>query len=29
MMTALEKFERTVFLLCLVVVACDLLWWRP
>jgi hypothetical protein len=29
MMTAWEKFERAIFLLCLVVVACDLLWWRP
>jgi hypothetical protein len=29
MMTAWEKIERAVFLLCLVVVACDILWWRP
>lgn len=28
MMTAWEKFERAVFLLCLIVVACDVLWWR-
>jgi len=27
--TPWEKFERAVFLLCLIVVACDVLWWRP
>ena len=26
MMTAPEKFERAVFLLCLIVVACNLYW---
>ena len=29
MMTTWEKFERAVFLLCLIVAACDVLWWRP
>lgn len=24
-----EKFERVVFLLCLIVVALDLYYWRP
>jgi len=28
-LTAWEKFERCVFLLCLIVAACDLYWWRP
>jgi len=28
MMTTWEKFERAVFLLCLIVAACDVLWWR-
>lgn len=25
----MDKIERVVFLLCLIVVACDVLWWRP
>ena len=28
-MTAWEKFERLIFLICLIVVALDLLVWRP
>jgi hypothetical protein len=27
--TAWEKFERIIFLLCLIVVALDLYYWRP
>lgn len=27
--TPWEKLERIIFLLCLIVVACDVLWWRP
>lgn len=27
--TAWQRIERVVFLLCLIVVACDILWWRP
>ena len=27
--TPWEKFERVTFLICLIVVACDVLWWRP
>jgi hypothetical protein len=27
--TPWEKFERVVFLLCLIVVALDLYYWRP
>jgi hypothetical protein len=29
MRTAWERIERIVFLLCLIVAACDVLWWRP
>jgi hypothetical protein len=29
MMTKLEKFERAVFLIGLIVVALDLFYWRP
>lgn len=28
-MTTEEKVYRVVFLLALIVLACDLLWWRP
>lgn len=28
-LTPYERFERVVFLVCLIVLACDLLWWRP
>jgi hypothetical protein len=24
-----QKIERVTFLICLIVVACDLLWWNP
>ena len=24
-----QRAERVIFLLCLIVVACDVLWWRP
>lgn len=24
-----ERFERIVFLLAIIILACDLLWWRP
>jgi hypothetical protein len=27
--TPWEKIERVIFLVCLIVVACDVLWWRP
>jgi len=27
--TPFERIERVVFLLALIVVACDLLYWRP
>jgi hypothetical protein len=27
--TPWQRIERTVFLICLIVLACDLLWWRP
>ena len=27
--TPWERFERIVFLLCLIVVALDILYWRP
>jgi hypothetical protein len=29
MMTRWEKFERVVFLICAIVVALDLYYWRP
>lgn len=29
MLTPIEKFERVVFLLCVVVLALDLFYWRP
>jgi hypothetical protein len=28
-LTAWEKFERCVFLICLIVAALDILYWRP
>lgn len=28
-LTTYEKVERVVFLLALIALACDLLWWRP
>ena len=28
-LTAWELIERVTFLLCLIVAACDVLWWRP
>jgi len=28
-MTAWQKLERVIFLICLIVVALDLLYWRP
>ena len=28
-MTHIERVERLVFLLCLIVIALDLLYWRP
>lgn len=28
-LTPWQRFERVVFLLCLIALACDLLWWRP
>lgn len=27
-LTPWEKIERAVFLLCLIVAACDVLWWK-
>lgn len=27
--TPWQRIERAVFLICLMVLACDLLWWRP
>jgi hypothetical protein len=27
--TPWQRIERAVFLICLIVVACDILWWRP
>jgi hypothetical protein len=29
MLTKWEKFERIVFLVCLIVVALDVFYWRP
>jgi len=29
MLTPYEKFERVVFLLCVIVLALDLFYWRP
>jgi len=29
MLTPAEKFERIVFLLCVIVLALDLFYWRP
>jgi hypothetical protein len=28
-MTAWEKFERVIFLICVIVVVLDLFYWRP
>lgn len=28
-LTTVEKIERIVFLIALIVFFCDLLWWRP
>jgi hypothetical protein len=28
-LTMLEKVQRIVFLVAIIVVFCDLLWWRP
>ncbi len=28
-LTTVEKVERIVFLVAMIVVFCDLLWWRP
>lgn len=28
-LTTMEKIERIIFLVAIIVVFCDLLWWRP